>query len=279
MFIYSVSHDLRSPLVNLQGFSEELSYSCDDLRAALADGEAARPRGAEGRREGHPRFAALHQDGGVPPVGHHRRPAAAVARRPGGVPDSARQRGGNGASRGGGAGRRTIEARKAEVAVGPLPPALGRPDGRRTDFRQPDRQRRPLPRPVAARPRGGRGAAARRAEAPPGLQTYYVKDNGLGIPEAYQPRVFLAFQRLHANVAQGEGVGLALVYRMVGRLGGKIWLESGGRRIGSTFFVALPAAPSGRPRPRPPRRKGPVRHDHTHPSRSSSRKTTTATPR
>ncbi len=83
-------------------------------------------------------------------------------------------------------------------------------------------------------------------EAPPGLRTYYVKDNGLGIPEAYQPRVFLAFQRLHADVVQGEGVGLALVYRMVGRLGGRIWLQSGAG-AGSTFYVALPPGPEGRP--------------------------------
>ena len=69
----------------------------------------------------------------------------------------------------------------------------------------------------------------------------YVKDNGLGIPEAYHQRVFTPFNRLHANVAQGEGIGLALVRRMVERHGGKIWLESAAG-VGTTFFVALPVA-------------------------------------
>ena len=78
-----------------------------------------------------------------------------------------------------------------------------------------------------------------------GFHVYYVKDNGLGIPEAYHQRVFTAFSRLHANVAQGEGIGLALVRRMVERHGGKIWLESAAG-VGTTFFVALPAAVAGR---------------------------------
>ncbi|RYD69531.1 MAG: ATP-binding protein, partial [Verrucomicrobiaceae bacterium] len=80
-------------------------------------------------------------------------------------------------------------------------------------------------------------------EQPPeefdGMLVYFVRDNGLGIPDAYLPKVFAIFQRLHANVAPGEGIGLALVRRMVERHGGKIWVESK-EGIGSTFFVALP---------------------------------------
>jgi len=73
---------------------------------------------------------------------------------------------------------------------------------------------------------------------------YRVRDNGLGIPEAYHQRMFTAFSRFHAGAAQGEGIGLALVRRMVERHGGRIWLESA-PGVGTTFFVALPLAASG----------------------------------
>ncbi len=135
-----------------------------------------------------------------------------------------------------------VKGRKAEVVVGAMPPALGDPTAVEQIFAN------LIGNAVAyldpARP--GRvevGALDSAAGAvPAGQRTYYVKDNGLGIPKEYQDRVFLAFKRLHSNVAQGEGVGLALVYRMVGRLGGKIWVESAAGE-GSTFFVTLPAAP------------------------------------
>jgi len=71
-----------------------------------------------------------------------------------------------------------------------------------------------------------------------------VRDNGLGIPAAYLPKMFVAFQRLHGQIAPGEGIGLAMVRRMVDRLGGKIWVESK-EGEGSTFYVTLPAATAG----------------------------------
>src|SRR5207253_3279679 len=72
-----------------------------------------------------------------------------------------------------------------------------------------------------------------------GRHTFYVKDNGLGIPEAYKGKIFKAFQRVHPGVAKGEGMGLTVVHRMVERLGGKIWFESV-EGAGTTFFVTLP---------------------------------------
>jgi len=69
-----------------------------------------------------------------------------------------------------------------------------------------------------------------------------VRDNGLGIPAAYLPKMFRAFQRLHGDVAKGDGIGLALVRRTVERHGGRIWVESA-EGSGSTFFVVLPDQP------------------------------------
>src|SRR5262249_34243987 len=80
-----------------------------------------------------------------------------------------------------------------------------------------------------------------------GQRTYYVKDNGLRIPGPQQGKLFHAFQRLHLDVAPGEGIGLALVRRVVERHGGRVWVESA-MGTGSTFFITLPAcAPDGRP--------------------------------
>ena len=141
----------------------------------------------------------------------------------------------------------TIVGKDAEIIVGELPPPRGDPTVVEQIFANLiDNAVRYLDPARPGKIEVGSTAAFSSGKIA-GLHVYYVKDNGLGIPEAYQQRVFTAFSRLHANVAQGEGIGLALVRRMVERHGGKIWLESKAG-AGTTFFVALPAsAPDGAP--------------------------------
>jgi len=71
----------------------------------------------------------------------------------------------------------------------------------------------------------------------------YVKDNGIGIEPEYQERVFGLFDKLDNN-SEGTGVGLALVKRIIEVHGGKIWIESAGKGKGTTFWFTLPNAPA-----------------------------------
>ncbi len=65
----------------------------------------------------------------------------------------------------------------------------------------------------------------------------WVQDNGLGIAAAYHEKIFGLFERLEAD-GEGTGIGLALVKRIVEVHGGRIWVESEGQ--GSTFYFTLP---------------------------------------
>ncbi|MDY6833235.1 MAG: ATP-binding protein [Chloroflexota bacterium] len=68
---------------------------------------------------------------------------------------------------------------------------------------------------------------------------YCVEDNGLGIPKEEQDRVFEIFHQVNPGGGTGEGLGLAVVKRILSRHEGRIWLESE-PGVGSKFFVALP---------------------------------------
>ena len=67
----------------------------------------------------------------------------------------------------------------------------------------------------------------------------FVKDNGMGIDPRYHDRVFHLFEKLNPT-SEGTGVGLALVKRIIETHGGKIWVESEGLGKGSTFCFTIP---------------------------------------
>jgi signal transduction histidine kinase len=241
LFIYSVSHDLRSPLVNLQGFSNELTHACDDLRKAVRQSSLA-----PSERERVERL--IDED-----VGEALRFLQSAVLRAAHIIDSLlrlsrvgrveyrQQRVDTGSlvRRVVDAMQASIRAGGAEVVVHDLPAVWGDPTaleqvfanliGNAVNYLNPARPGRIE---IGTTP------------APPGvrsLRIFYVKDNGLGIPTAALPRLFNAFQRLHGNVAAGEGIGLALVRRMVERHGGRVWAEST-EGAGTTFYVSLPQA-------------------------------------
>jgi PAS domain S-box-containing protein len=69
----------------------------------------------------------------------------------------------------------------------------------------------------------------------------WIKDNGIGFDMRYHDRIFELFQRLHrVEEYPGTGVGLALVRKVIRRMGGRVWAESQPDQ-GATFFVEVPA--------------------------------------
>ncbi len=247
-FVYSVSHDLRSPLVNLQGFSKELGLVCGDIRSILANGDLPVPVQKRGLdlMDGDMAQAIQFIQTAVMRLSNIIDALLRLSRAGrvefqwqqvdmnttvGRIVDSMNA---------------TIAERGARVVVRDLPSAWGDATvleqifanliGNALNYLDPQR-----PGVIEI---GCQNSAATPDSATAGVhRIYWVKDNGLGIPDSYQHKIFQAFQRLHPEAAPGEGMGLAIVRRFVERLGGKIWLDST-VGTGTTFFVALPAEPS-----------------------------------
>ncbi len=78
------------------------------------------------------------------------------------------------------------------------------------------------------------------AVEPGGAARFWVRDNGPGLSEEDQGRLFAPFTRLHQVRAEGHGLGLSIVRRIVDKLGGQVGVESQVGK-GSVFYFTLPS--------------------------------------
>ncbi|MBE0536928.1 MAG: GHKL domain-containing protein [Phycisphaerae bacterium] len=234
--VYAASHDLRSPLVNIQGFGGELAEYCRKLRRLLSNVQGAE----EWRKEIN---GVIEKD--VPEALKFIR---AGARKMQTLLDGLLS-----VSRVGSvelaietldmetlllsviaATRYQIDTASAEVIVDSLPPCRGDAAQVNQVFSNLIVNALKYASPLR-KPRVCITGVVEEYEV-----IYCVEDNGIGIAAQYQEKIFEIFHRLNPGDAHdGEGIGLTIVSRIVDRHDGRVWVESEDGE-GSRFFVALP---------------------------------------
>lgn len=238
-FAYIVSHDLRSPLVNVMGFTSELDSSLVTLKSSLATIEKTAPQLIDADTR-----AAVEHDlpeaiGFIRSSTHKmdrlinailqlsRQGRRVMAPEPlnmadlmGGVADSLRQR---------------AERADADIVVEtPMPDIISDRIGIEQVFSN-------LVENAVKYSKAGRpNRIVIRAHEHPGRVVYEVTDEGRGIDPKDHERIFELFRRSGIQDQAGEGIGLAHVRALVYRLGGIITCESELDQ-GATFRVSLPA--------------------------------------
>jgi PAS domain S-box-containing protein len=236
-FVYIVSHDLRAPLVNLQGFSKELELSCVELEAAVAR-LALPPAEVQALQAvvrhdiaSTLRFIAASVgkfESLINALLHLSRTGKQQLRKDvldvGAIAAATLDM-----------LRRPAEAAEAQITVGPLPKACGDPTAVGQIFAN------LIENALKYAAVGRRPVIEIGGNAIDGKSHYWVQDNGIGIPQHARARLFQIFQRFHPERAAGEGIGLAAVKRIVERLGGTISADDA-LPVGTVFRFTLPAA-------------------------------------
>jgi len=235
--LYAASHDLKSPLVNIQGFGHELSQSCDLIRLALAGGKKCEnlEKAVDiALNENIPEYldfiltSTTKMDSlltGLLDV--CRLNTAAVNIGPIDMNDMMAEVAASIEYQTASAG--------AKVEVGRLQDCLGDPSQINRVFT--NLLTNALKFLSSSRP----GRIRIRSRSRGNQSVYCIEDNGIGIAPEHLEKIFEIFYQLEPERKRGEGIGLAIVKRIIDRHNGKVWAES---RVGqgSKFFVALPRA-------------------------------------
>ncbi|MFN0129816.1 MAG: sensor histidine kinase [Verrucomicrobiales bacterium] len=232
--LYVASHDLRSPLVNIQGFARllerewkflgEALLNCPDAaaRQAFATTEPRIPRALEYISAGVKRIDLLLE--GLLRVSRLGRSALDIQPLdPSPILADVLE-----------PLRFQIEEAEANVETKPLPPCLA--DRLMLSQAFANLLDNALKYRDPSRPCHIRISGRREHDR----VLYDIEDNGAGIAAADQAQAFEIFRRLHPQSAPGQGLGLTLVQRCLARMDGKIILRSS-EGVGSVFTIDLPA--------------------------------------
>lgn len=235
--IYTVSHDLRSPLVNVDGYHKEIGYSLKELEALLSGIEL--PQDAKEKMasiiDKDITEAMVYIDGSIARMDSLLFSLLQISR----------------------ATRADLQMQEldmnslvydvlntfdfqinkagAKVEVKPLPSCIGDESqinqvfsnliSNALKYHSPER-------PLLLNISGKKEA---------GDVVYCVEDNGIGIIADEQAKIFDLFNRLHPQMGKGEGIGLNIVSKILEKHGGRIWVESEVGK-GSKFYVQLKCA-------------------------------------
>jgi signal transduction histidine kinase len=233
--VYAASHDLRSPLVNVQGFSRELGLSLLDL--AEAAGSPRIPDEIKEKMGGIIRNdigeAQQYITAGIAKMDTLLNGLLKVSRLGRVVLDCAPLDMNVMLAEIRDSHQFQINQAIASVEISPVPDCRG-------DAMQVNQVFSNLLDNALKYTRPGQPCliiiSGRRED---GHSVYCVEENGPGIAPEHQELIFDLFHRLDPVASEGEGLGLTIVRRVLDRLGGKIWVESELGK-GSKFYVQLP---------------------------------------